>query len=145
MTKNLQQQITVDENKKGGQTIELDLTGKEIPLTANALSSLLIKHAVLLQDSGNQEVSEFHIKPTIPELDHDITVKQINISAMVNKANYVDQQTVKMVVTGKDKQDQAHEIVLRLKLDVSEYNHTTVAPVQIPTEKVEVLKMNHGQ
>ena len=75
MTKNLQQQITVAEEKNGNHLVELDLTGKEIPLTANALSTLMIKHAVMIQDNNDQEDSKFHIQPTIPELDHDITVK----------------------------------------------------------------------
>lgn len=144
LTKNLQQKITVDENKNGGQTIELDLTGKEIPLSANALSSLMIKHAVMLQDRGDQEGSEFHIKPTLPKLDHDITVKQINLTAEVNKDNYVDKQSVKAVVSGRDKQGQAHEIVLHMEMDVTDYNHTSVSPVEIPAEKVEVFEMNHG-
>ena len=91
MTKNLQQQITVAEKNNGTSLIELDLTGKEIPLTANALSTLMIKHAVMIQDNNDAEGSDFHIKAKIPELDHDITVKQIKLTAEVNKENYVTQ------------------------------------------------------
>ncbi|MCL6573162.1 MAG: hypothetical protein K6T88_16005 [Bacillus sp. (in: Bacteria)] len=144
MTKNLQQQITVAEKKNGSHTIELDLTGKEIPLTVNALSSLMIKHAVMLEDTNGQESSEFHIKPTIPELDHDITFKQIKMVANVNKENYLDQQIFKAVVTGKDKQGKTHELVLSMDLNVSDYNGTTVTPVSIPSEKVIELDMSKG-
>ena len=142
MTKNLQQQITVAEKKNGSHTIELDLTGKEIPLTVNALSTLMIKHAVMLQDT-EQENSDFHIKPTMPELDHDITFKQIMLEAAINKENYLEGQTVKAVVTGKDKQGKAHELSFNIKINVSDYNQTTVTPVEIPAEKVQELDMNH--
>ena len=135
MTKNLQQQITVAEEKNGNHLIELDLTGKEIPLTANALSTLMIKHAVMIQDNNEQEDSKFHIKATIPELNHDITVKQIKLTAQVNKENYVEEQTVKAVVTGKDSQGNLHELILSLNMDVKDYNQTTVTPVEIPADK----------
>ena len=141
MTKNLQQQITVAE-KDGSQTIDLDLTGKEIPLTVNALSSLMIKHAVMIQDGSEQEGSEFHIKPTIPELDREISIKQIKITAQINKDNFVEKQSVKAVVTGKDSQGKSHELVLAFNMKVSDYNKTSVTPVEIPTDKV--IEFDHG-
>ena len=140
-TKNLQQQITVAE-KNGTHSIDLDLTGKEIPLSVNALSSLMIKHAVMIQDGSEQESSEFHITPAIPELDHDITVKQIKIAADVNKENYVEKQTVKVVVTGKDSKGKNHELVLSFSMKVSDYNKTSVTPVEIPVENV--VEFDHG-
>jgi hypothetical protein len=144
LTKNLQQQITVDENKQGGSTVELDLTGKEIPLAANALSSLMIKHSVMLQDRQEQDGAEFHLKPTIPELDHDITLKQINLTAQIDKQNIIQQQTVKAVVTGKDKQGKIHEIILNMELNVKDYNSTTVSPVEIPADQIEKMDVKHG-
>jgi hypothetical protein len=144
MTKNLQQQITVAEKKDGNHMIELDLTGKEIPLTVNALSSLMIKHAVMIQDNNNDtEESGFHIKAKFPELDHDITVKQVTLTAQVNKENYIEQQDVKVVVTGKDKQNTTHEIALNANLSATNYNQTTVTPVEIPADKVTEFK--HGK
>jgi hypothetical protein len=143
MTKNLQQQITVDEMKNGNHEIKLDLSGKEIPLTAYALSTLMIKHAVMIQDNNDTESSDFHIKAKVPELDHDITVKQVKLSAQVNKENYIEQQKVKVVVTGKDKQGTIHELVLSMDLNASDYNQTTVTPVEIPTDKV--VEFDHGK
>jgi hypothetical protein len=145
MTKNLQQQITVSDENSGTHTIELDLTGKEIPLTANALSTLMIKHAAMIQDNQDQKGAEFHIKPTLPELDHDISVKQIKLVAKVNKDNYLDQQTIKVVVTGKDNLGKSHELELTMELIISDYNQTEVAPIEIPSENVLKLEMNHGQ
>lgn len=144
LTKNLQQQITVDEAKNGAKTVELDLAGKEIPLAANALSSLMIKHSVMLQDRTEESETNFHITPTIPELDHDITVKQINLTANISKEDRIADQTVKAVVTGKDKQGKEHELVLNFKLEVKDYNQTTVSKVEIPAGKVEEMDVNHG-
>jgi uncharacterized protein (UPF0248 family) len=143
MTKNLQQQITLEEEKNGNHLVELDLTGKEIPLTANALSTLMLKHAVMIQNDNDQDRSNFHIQATIPELDHDITVKQIKLTAQVNKENYVEEQTVKVVVTGKDRGEKSHELILSLNMDVTDYNQTTVTPVEIPAHRV--VEFNHGQ
>lgn len=142
LTKNLQQQITVSEKKDSNHVIELDLTGKEIPLSANALSTLMIKHAVMIQDNNETESSDFHIKAKLPELDHEITVKQVKLTAQVNKENYIEQQIVKVIVTGKDKQDTSHELVLNINLNASDYNQTTVTPVEIPTDKV--VEFKHG-
>jgi hypothetical protein len=143
MTKNLQQQITVAEKKDDKHVIELDLTGKEIPLSTNALSTLMIKHAVILQDKNENESSDFHIKAKLPELDHEITIKQVKLTARVNKENYIEQQTVKVIVTGKDKQDTRHELVLNINLNATDYNQTTVTPVEIPADKV--VELNHGR
>lgn len=143
MTKNLQQQITVAEKKDGDHVIQLDLTGKEIPLSANALSTLMIKHAVMIQDNNETESSDFHIKATLPELDHEITVKQVKLTAQVNKENYIEQQTVKVIVTGKDKQGTSHELVLNINLNATDYNQTTVTPVEIPADKV--VEFKHGR
>ncbi|MEC1524765.1 hypothetical protein P9D43_22425 [Neobacillus niacini] len=143
MTKNLQQQITVAEKKNGNHLIDLDLTGKEIPLSANALSTLMIKHAVMLQDKSDSKGSDFHIKAKLPELDHDITVKQVKLTAEVNKDNYIKQQTVKVIVTGKEKQDTSHELELTINLDASDYNQTIVTPVGISADKV--VEFNHGK
>jgi hypothetical protein len=143
MTKNLQQQITVAEKKDDKHVIELDLTGKEIPLSANALSTLMIKHAVMLQDNNETESSDFHIKAKLPELDHEITIKQVKLTARVNKENYIEQQTVKVIVTGKDKQDTRHELVLNINLNATDYNQTTVTPIDIPADKV--VEFNHGR
>jgi hypothetical protein len=143
MTKNLQQQITVAEKKDGNQVIGLNLTGKEIPLTANALSTLMIKHAVMIHDNNVSDSSGFHIKADFPELDHDITVKQVKLTAQVNKKNYIEQQLVKVVVTGKDKQDMTHEIVLSADLNATDYNQTTVTPVEIQADKV--VEFEHGK
>jgi hypothetical protein len=143
MTKNLQQQITVAEKNDGNHVIELDLSGKEIPLTANALSTLMIKHAVMIQDNNETEDSGFHIKAKFPELDHDITVKQVKLTAQVNKETYIEQQHVKVVVTGKDKQDLIHEIVLNIDLIATDYNQTTVTPVEIQADKV--VEFEHGK
>lgn len=136
MTKNLQQQIIVAEKQNGNHEIELDLSGKEIPLTANALSTLMIKHAVMFQDNNEKESSDFHIMTKLPELDHDISVKQVKLTALVNNENYIEQQTVKVVVTGKDKQNASHELVLKITLRASDYNQTMVPPVEIPADKV---------
>ncbi|MFS0778895.1 hypothetical protein ABC255_23150 [Neobacillus sp. 3P2-tot-E-2] len=143
MTKNLQQQITVAEKKDDKHVIELDLTGKEIPLSANALSTLMIKHAVMLQDNNETESSDFHIKAKLPELDHEIAIRQVKLTARVNKENYIEQQTVKVIVTGKDKQDTRHELVLNINLNATDYNQTTVTPVEIPADKV--VEFNHGR
>jgi hypothetical protein len=144
MTKNLQRQITVAEKKNGSHTIELDLSGKEIPLTVNAVSTLMIKHAVMLQDNTDQKNTEFHIKPTMPELEDDITFKQIKLVADVNKENYLEQQTVQAIVTGKDKQGKTHEVSFGIMMNVTDYNQTSVTPLKIPAEKIIELEMDHG-
>jgi hypothetical protein len=105
----------------------------------------MIKHAAMIQDNQDQKGAEFHIKPTLPELDHDISVKQIKLVANVNKDNYLDQQTIIAIVTGKDNLGKSHELELTMELIISDYNQTEVAPIEIPSENVLKLEMNHGQ
>jgi hypothetical protein len=143
MTKNLQQKITVDATQNGNHSIEFDLTGKEIPLTANALSTLMIKHAVMIQDNKENDSTDFHIQATMPELDHDIAFKQVKLTAQVNKENYIEKQVIKAVVTGKDQQGKSHELVLTIDMSVTDYNQTSVTPIDIPAEKV--ILFEHGK
>ncbi|OLS41867.1 hypothetical protein [Bacillus sp. MRMR6] len=143
MTKNLQQKITVEATQNGNHSIELDLTGKEIPLTANALSTLMIKHAVMIEDNKEKDSTDFHLQATMPELDHDISVKQVKLTAQVNKENYIEKQVIKAVVTGKNQQGKIHELVLTIDMSVTDYNQTSVSPIDIPAEKV--IHFEHGK
>lgn len=80
----------------------------------------------------------------MPELEEDIAFKQIKLEADVNKENYLEQQTVQAVVTGKDKQGKTHEVSFSVMINVTDYNQTSVTSVKFPTEKIVELEMDHG-
>jgi hypothetical protein len=51
-TKNIQDNIRLDSIEAGAQKLDLKLTNVEIPVTANVITSLMVKHANIMTERG---------------------------------------------------------------------------------------------
>jgi hypothetical protein len=146
LTKNLQQKIIVKEEKNGNKEVELKLSKSEIPLAANVVSSLMVKHAAMMNDYKQDESSEFHhIKPTVPELKDEIVIQRIEISADIHPDNYVEKQTVTATVSGKDAAGVAHSLTVNFEIELSNVNKTEVTPLDLTNEKLKIIEVKHGR
>ncbi|MDA8235725.1 MAG: hypothetical protein M0Z31_13175 [Clostridia bacterium] len=146
LTQNLQNQITIQEGEKGTKKIDLQLTGTEIPLAVNAVGSMLVKHVPQAHEKAQDMPKPFAgIKPELPRLKDAIQVKEIRLSAEVSADNYIEEHTATIVVSGKDAQGNAHDLTFNLEADLSDFNQTTVTPVDIAGKKVETISMKHGK
>jgi hypothetical protein len=145
LTKNLQQKIIVKDGKNGNKKIELELSKSEIPLAANVVSSLMVKHAAMMNDYKQEDSSDFHhIKPTLPELKDEIVIQGVDISADIHPDNYVEKQTVTATVSGKDAAGAAHSLTVSFEIELSNVNKTKVTPLDLTNEKQEIIEVKHS-
>jgi hypothetical protein len=146
LTKNLQQKMVVKEEKNGNKSVELELSKSEIPLAANIVSSLMLKHAAMMNDYKSETTSEFkHITPTLPELKEEIIIQEVEIAAEINPNNYVEKQTMTATVSGKDAAGVKHALTVSFELELSDVNKTVVTPLDLDAEKLEVIEVKHGK
>jgi hypothetical protein len=146
LTKNLQQKMVVKEEQNGSKTVELELSKSEIPLAANIVSSLMLKHAAMMNDYKSETTSEFkHITPTLPELKEEIVIQEVEIAAQINPNNYIEKQTMTATVNGKDAAGMKHTLTVSFELELSDVNKTVVTPLDLQAEKLEIIEVKHGR
>lgn len=146
LTKNLQQKVTVEENKNGTKEVNLKLTSTEIPVSANIVASLMLKHGAMMNDRVEEKESSFHdVKMILPELKTDIVIKEVNIVAKISTANFVEEQDIAFWVTGKDETGKTHELNLNFSLDLVNPNNTNVKQLDVTNIQIQELKHGHSR
>ncbi|SEM59793.1 hypothetical protein SAMN05192533_10416 [Mesobacillus persicus] len=141
LTKNYQQKITVNANEDGTQEINLELTSSELPVGANAITSLMFKHAVMLED--NTQESSFHdVNLQLPNLKEDILIQDVKVSATISKESYVQKQTVSATITGNDASGKSHTLQLAFDLQLTDTNKTVITPMDLTG--LELVEFQHG-
>jgi hypothetical protein len=146
MTKNLQQKIIVKDAQNGSKKVELELSKSEIPLVANVVSSLMIKHAAIMNDAKESDSSDFHhIKPTFPELKDEIVIQGVEIAADINSDQLVEKQTVKATISGKDASGVSHSLTMSFQIELSNVNNTQVKPLDLQNKELKIIEVKHGR
>jgi hypothetical protein len=133
---NMKELATVEEAADGGKQASLHMTGSQIPVTVNALGTLMVSH--LSGDHGWQHswndhehqdkapfFAESHPKPNLPQLVDDIKVETVNLDADINPENQLTGQTAEIHISGKDDAGKLHALVIRLDAAFSDLNRTT--------------------
>ena len=144
LTKDLQQKIVTSVNDDGSKEVVLNLSATEIPIAANVVTSLMIKHAAMMNDRTEDMDSSFHeVKVKFPELKEGIVIKAADVKAKISAANFVEAQDVNIVVSGKDEHGETHEVSFAVSLDLTNANKTTVGTLDLTNLTIEEVK--HGQ
>ncbi|WP_404329667.1 hypothetical protein [Mesobacillus maritimus] len=143
LTKNYQQKITVEGNEDGTQRIDLELSSSELPIAMNAVTSLMYKHGVMLDDRADDSEASFHsVKPELPKLKKDILIEDIKISAKVSEGNYIEEQFVTAIFSGKDASGTSKKLQFSFKLELTNANETIVSPMDVTG--LELVEFQHG-
>ncbi|MGM0902813.1 MAG: hypothetical protein ACQEXB_17145 [Bacillota bacterium] len=143
LTKNYQQKITVEGNEDGTQLIDLELSSSELPIAMNAVTSLMYKHGVMLDDRADDSEASFHsVKPELPKLKKDILIEDIKISAKVSEGNYIEEQFVSAILSGKDASGTSKKLQFSFKLELTNANETIVSPMDVTG--LELVEFQHG-
>jgi hypothetical protein len=143
LTKDLQQKIVLVPNDDGSKEVKLDLSSAEVPIAANVVTSMMLKHAAMLDDRTEDLESSFHdVKMKLPEFKKDIVIKEASVSAKINAKNFVEAQDVNVLITGKDEQGKVHEFSFIFSLDLTDVNKTTVGSLDL--KNLEIEEVNHG-
>ncbi|GAM16639.1 hypothetical protein [Mesobacillus selenatarsenatis] len=144
LTKDLQQKIIVKDGKAGSKEVILSLSGTEIPIAANVMTSLMLKHAAMMNDRTEDTNSSFHdVKVKLPVLKEDIVIKSAEVKAKISTQNFVEAQDVKVLVTGKDAQGKLHQVSFAVSLDLTNVNETKVETLDLTNLTIEEVK--HGK
>lgn len=144
LTKDLQQKMTIKDGEDGSKEIILSLSDTEIPIAANVVTSLMLKHAAMMNDRTEDTNSSFHdVKFKLPELKEDIVIKSAEVKAKISSQNFVEAQDVKVLVTGKDAQGKIHQVSFAVSLDLTNVNDTKVEMLDLTNLTIEEVK--HGK
>ena len=138
LTKDLQQKMTVEDGKDGSKEVILSLTDTEIPIAANVVTSLMLKHAAMMNDRTEEANSSFHnVKVMLPELKEEIVIKSAEVKGKISSQNFVEAQDVKVMVTGKDAQGKMHQVSFAVSLDLTNANETKVGTLDLTNLTIE--------
>ncbi|MCM3663123.1 hypothetical protein M3204_01820 [Mesobacillus subterraneus] len=144
LTKDLQQKVVVNDSKDGSKEVVLSLSETEIPIAANVVTSMMLKHAAMMNDRTEDMDSSFHdVKFKLPELKEDIVIKSAEVKAAISAQAFVEAQDVKIIVTGKDEQGKTHQVSFAVSLDVTNVNNTKVGPLDLTNLTIE--EVSHGK
>lgn len=140
---NLKNNVTLKE-EGSAKEIGLHLEGSQIPAIVNAVGSLLIRkgaddHAEdpELQAAHDFGVNMYSIKDSLPKLTDEIKIESVSLDADVNADNLITNHTAEIKVSGKDSQGLAHEVVIKLVVNATDFNNTTPNTVDLTGKKTE--------
>jgi hypothetical protein len=147
---NLQQQIGLQQQSDGSKDVSLHLTGSQIPAVANAIGSLMIKHASgaheshelsAMEKDGNiaQQLLGGEWKPQLPALTQDVRMESVNIDASIGQDNRIKHQTVELAFEGKDAAGKVHDITITLDASFEGYNSTTPDQADLAGKQVQTI------
>lgn len=142
----LRDQFTVEDGANGGKHVSLHLTGDQVPVAVNALSSFIMKQA-----SDGHWKADLHHEPDaasasaapkvpLPKLTQDVRVQEIELDATIDADNYIDRETANIVIVGNDKDGASHEVAINLAVDLSGQNRTVPDTVSLDGKQVETIQ-----
>lgn len=143
----LKNHVTMERQADGKRTIELEMSGSQIPAVVKAAGSLVVK-AASQHDANQPQHSQMQnpaasigdvLHQQLPELVEDISIDRIRMQAEVDQANYITGKTVVLTVTGKDASGAMHELVVELDAELSGYNETTPETVSLEGKQVQTF------
>ena len=135
-------------NQDGSSTISVNLEGNQIPAAVNGVVSLAIKDGGLHGKNVSTNKGELceilpeakNIKVNFPELESDISIKSVSLNAKVSADQIITSQTMKFVVSGKDKAGKVHVIEFNSNVGLSNISSTTPDNVDLTGKTVKVIE-----
>ena len=112
----LKDHVVVEQNSDGSKELSGSLTKVQIPTLVNAVASFQLKQEFSVGREGGQ----------MPHLTQDIFVKEVTGTAKINKDGVLENILGSAVLSGKDEQGQAHEIMVEALFKLKDINSTTV-------------------
>lgn len=148
---NLKNNVTLKE-EGSAKEIGLHLEGSQIPAIVNAVGSLLNRKGgddhgedPELQAAHDFGLNMYSIKDSLPKLTDEIKIENVSLDADVNADNLITNQTAEIKVSGKDSQGLAHEVVIKLVVNATDFNNTTPNTVDLTGKKTENVKSDYEE
>lgn len=144
---NIKDNVVVSDNSDGTKDVSLQLSGNQIPATFNALASLAIKNEEHHGMDRKAELSPIAtaIKAQVPQLVDDITIGNVDIKALIDDQNLIKSQQMNISISGKDAQGVAHNLLVTVKVDITNVNNTTPDSIDLTGKQVKTLQGHHRE
>ncbi|WCK56513.1 hypothetical protein PP175_11720 [Aneurinibacillus sp. Ricciae_BoGa-3] len=142
LTQNIQNNITSTSGSDGSTNVDLKLSSDQLPQVVNALASLAVQNGLNHMEHHKQPQDQFaaSIQSAMPKLTGDIKVANVDVAANISKDNLIQHQTAAFEITGQDAAGKAHDIVINVAADLSNYNSTTPETVDLTGKKVQKIQ-----
>jgi hypothetical protein len=153
---NLKEYVTVDNQSDGSKQISLQLDNAQIPAVIQALAPMAFKQ--LSGEKDQEDKSNSATEQKDPEdlfkkslfdmkdlqLTQDIQINNIDLNAVIDPTNYIENQKVSVTFTGKTIEGTQHTVTLNLDVHLSGFNQTTPDSVDLTGKQVQQIKDDHG-
>lgn len=140
---NIQTYVNKTQNSDGTSNITLKLSNGQIPAIANTILSVASEQAAL-RTNGNKiakmgKMGMPDIINDIPKFTGDVTIKSVELEAVISANNLIQKQTIKVIITGKDAKGISHDVELNINAALSAFNTTKPDTINLTGKKVKTL------
>jgi hypothetical protein len=153
---NLKNYVNLNDASDGKKSIDVKLTGSQIPAAANVIGSLLVKealsgkhtqekmdHQALGQNALGLNVQQ--MAAHFPKLTQDVNIDEVALHATIDGNNYIINQEIDFTISGKDASGQAHKVVISTDIGMSNINATTPDIIDLTGKKINTIQeKNHN-
>jgi hypothetical protein len=130
----------------GSQVVLFQMLDSQVPPVVNAAASLAIRNMGREKANwgGEQENQkafglEANLQDKIPELVANIKVSNIEVKAVINSDNMIQEQTESFTIAGTDAAGKAHELSVSVTTVFSGYNNTVPDKVDLTGKQVKAM------
>lgn len=124
----LKDAIIVNVKNDGSKELSSTINNTQIPSIVNALASFQFKNSY-----GNEHDARFS---KMPKLTKDIFVKDVKGNVTTDKNGLIKTATASGVLSGKDKNNQIHNLIFEATYKISNINSTKVSKPDLTGKKV---------
>ena len=138
--------FNVKDLNNGSKEINLTLTEDQIPAVLNTLVSIKAKQKNDTEPfDSNIELKEQvmgDVKTYLPELENRVSIQNIELTALINQENLIENQVLTLTVEGDDIYGIPHTAVLSIQMNLSNFNQTTPDSIDLTGKEVTVVELD---
>ncbi|WP_134685743.1 hypothetical protein [Brevibacillus migulae] len=142
---NLRSEVMLKNQENGKKHVSLHLSDSQIPTAVNAIGSLIIKNASQHTGADNhrhqgvKSIAPADMKVDFPQLTDNIRMQEVNLDAIINADDYIENQKAEIRIVGQDASGEEHQVTVAFDVDLSGLNHTVIEPVQLEGKQVHSI------
>ncbi len=131
LLRSVREDMTVEKGPDGGKRVELALSEQRIPSFVNGIGRIAMTKASRSRPRG----PESGCMAEIPVLTKAIRVEEMDFTADITPTNRLQQQTVRVRMTGRDDAGKHHELTLQIRARFSGMNQTDPKRIDLAGKK----------
>ena len=138
---------TLSTEADGTKNVTFKLSENQISPILNAAASLAVKNigTERMHKDGLEQSFALDLQNSLPKLETDIKVTNIDVAAKINKDNFISSQTANISVSGKDASGVEHNVTISVSADLTNYNATTPDKVDLTGKQVKEATKGQGE